>query len=143
MNCSKCNQCKYPQYCQYGVMATTVVLAYSTIRIIPKVFRYMKKKIFGETKENKYPNSVDPIVPSSTKTITTVSTTISVEPQAQNIQETKQSINENEETINDDNESEESNSDDLDRLKEIGSQIELNIVKKNRRRLQPSLNQDA
>ena len=103
----------------------------------------MKKKIFGETKENKYPNSVDPIVPSSTKTITTVSTTISVEPQAQNIQETKQSINENEETINDDNESEESNSDDLDRLKEIGSQIELNIVKKNRRRLQPSLNQDA
>lgn len=135
MICKKCNDCKYPQYCQYGIITTGAILIYSTIRIIPTMFRYMKKKIFGNpvsnvqdpvvNQEEKYPNVVQPI----NKTID------------QTTDETKTDVHDdlNSNTGDLENYSESSNSDDIDRLKEIGSQIELNIVKKNRRRLRSSL----
>jgi len=148
MICKKCTQCKYPQYCQYGIMATGAVLVYSTIRIIPTMFRYMKKKIFGEyegrypktgktvveTQENKFPNTVIPID-------TQLNENDNKEELVQVSNETviDSSSTENKEQIEQENESESSNSDDLDRIQEIGSQIEINIIKKNRRRLRSSI----
>ena len=148
MICKKCTQCKYPQYCHYGIMATGAVLVYSTIRIIPTMFRYMKKKIFGEyegrcpktgktvveTQENKFPNTVIPIE-------TQLNENDNKEELVQVSNETViDSIStENKEQIEQENESESSNSDSLDRIQEIGSQIEINIIKKNRRRLRSSL----
>jgi hypothetical protein len=148
MICKKCTQCKYPQYCHYGIMATGAVLVYSTIRIIPTMFRYMKKKIFGEyegrcpktgktvveTQENKFPNTVIPIE-------TQLNENYNKEELVQVSNETViDSIStENKEQIEQENESESSNSDSLDRIQEIGSQIEINIIKKNRRRLRSSL----
>ena len=148
MICKKCTQCKYPQYCQYGIMATGAVLVYSTIRIIPTMFRYMKKKIFGEyegrcpktgktvveTQENKFPNTVIPIDTQlnendNKETFVQVSNETVVD----------SSSTENKEQIEQENESESSNSDSLDRIQEIGSQIEINIIKKNRRRLRSSI----
>ncbi len=148
MICKKSTQCKYPQYCQYGIMATGAVLVYSTIRIIPTMFRYMKKKIFGEyegrfpktgktvveTQENKFPNTVIPID-------TQLNENDNKEELVQVSNETviDSSSTENKEQIEQENESESSNSDSLDRIQEIGSQIEINIIKKNRRRLRSSL----
>ena len=148
MICKKCTQCKYPQYCHYGIMATGAVLVYSTIRIIPTMFRYMKKKIFGEyegrcpktgktvveTQENKFPNTVIPID-------TQLNENDNKEELVQVSNETviDSSSTENKEQIEQENESESSNSDSLDRIQEIGSQIEINIIKKNRRRLRSSI----
>jgi hypothetical protein len=129
-------------------MATGAVLVYSTIRIIPTMFRYMKKKIFGEyegrcpktgktvveTQENKFPNTV---IPSDTQ----LNETDNKEELVQVSNETviDSSSTENKEQIEQENESESSNSDSLDRIQEIGSQIEINIIKKNRRRLRSSI----
>ena len=148
MICKKCTQCKYPQYCHYGIIATSAVLVYSTIRIIPTMFRYMKKKIFGEyegrypktgktvveTQENKFPNTVIPID-------TQLNENDNKEELVQVSNETviDSSSTENKEQIEQENESESSNSDSLDRIQEIVSQIEINIIKKNRRRLRSSL----
>ena len=158
MICKKCTQCKYPQYCHYGIMATGAVLVYSTIRIIPTMFRYIKKKIFGEYEgrcpktgknvvENKFPNIVIPIDTSLNETGISLGLT-----ENDNKQELVQVSNETsidlgltendnkEEMVNEqENESESSNSDSLDIIQEIGSQIEINIIKKNRRRLRSSL----
>jgi hypothetical protein len=43
----KCKECKYPNACKYGVIGVGVTLVYSTIKIIPKLYRYVKNKIKG------------------------------------------------------------------------------------------------
>jgi len=154
MICKKCTQCKYPQYCHYGIMATGAVLVYSTIRIIPTMFRYMKKKIFGEyegrcpktgktvveTQENKFPNTVIPIdTPLNDKENDKENDNKEELVQVSNETVIDSSSTENKEQIEQENESESSNSDSLDRIQEIGSQIEINIIKKNRRRLRSSI----
>jgi hypothetical protein len=48
----KCKECKYPTACKYGAIGVGITLVYSTIKIIPKLYRYVKNKIKGTKKPN-------------------------------------------------------------------------------------------
>ena len=48
----KCKECKYPTACKYGAIGVGVTLVYSTIKIIPKLYRYVKNKIKGTKETN-------------------------------------------------------------------------------------------
>ena len=44
----KCQSCKYQKYCEYGVIGTSVTLLVSTIYMVPKLYKYVTKKLWSK-----------------------------------------------------------------------------------------------
>ena len=43
----KCKECKYPNACKYGAIGVGLTLIYSTIKIVPTLYKYVRNKFKG------------------------------------------------------------------------------------------------